>query len=213
MTTTAPLTLRQLVAAKLGDGITDYRAAARDIVALIPPSERDEYLVQAVMPLIAEVNGQRRRAAFDALGGSEADETTAPETTTADTGHSATDTQGARAGVGGGSFPATAWPTTEQQQRAAQPVKPGTAAQNFARQDRFRDFWSNLLDSVGMAADGGRKRVGDMTAEDLRANVDYRAELARENLARANQFRDLLAMVEAQGVATVGELTPPSRAA
>lgn len=199
MTTVAQPTLRQFVAAKLGDGITDYYAAARDIVALIPVTDRDDYLIQAVMPLIAEANGQRRRAAFDALRGSEDGDSVAPETTTADTGQSTSDTHCTVAGVGGGS--------------PSQPVKPGTASQNFARQDRHRDYWTTLLDSVGMAADGGRKRVGDMTADDLRANVDYRAELARENLARANQFRDLLRLVEAQGVATVGDLTPPSERA
>lgn len=187
VTTAVKLTLRQFVAAKLPDGVTDFHAAAREIVALIPHEDRDEYLAQAVVGVVSEITGQRRRAAFDAMRDHDDndDETSAPGT-----GHPFIETHHRDAGAGGG-------------------VKPGTAEQNFARPDRHRDYWAGLLNSVGLAADGGRKRVGDMTVADLHANIDYRTELARENLARAEQFRELLVMVEAQGVDTVGDLVLP----
>lgn len=191
MTAATMLTLRQFVASKLADGVTDYLGAAREIVDLIPDEDRDEFLVQAVMTVISEINGQRRRAAFDAAKYAE-DTIVCPGPETSDeTGHGRGVTQVPPAGLVG---------STED---TAPPVP-------TSRPQRFRTYWQNLIEQVGLAADGGRKRIGDMDAEDLRANISYRERLADENVSRARQFTELLSLLESQHVTVVDEITPPS---
>lgn len=87
---------------------------------------------------------------------------------------------------------------------SAQPSTP--PVQNRRRVNRHRSWWTDLLAQRGLAADGGHKLIGAMTAEDLRANIDHREALARENVARADQFRRLLKLLEDQGAETVADV-------
>lgn len=162
----ARLTLRQFVSANLADAVTDFHAEAERLVSAIPDTDRDDYLAQALISIIGEITGQRRRNAFDAARN---DET----------------------------------PETRIDHRCDEPH--GTAV-STSRVSRLRDTWTDLLNAVGLSADGGRKRVGDMTAADLLANVEHREQLARENYARADQFRELHKMLVEQGVETVDQI-------
>lgn len=174
-------TLYQFVSARLPEDLgTNLRDHAKVIVAEIPAEAVDEYLTQAVYSFLADAVGQRRRRALDrAQAGDPAPETreeVAEESIRLSNSKSAT------------------------QPPAAPPV------QNRRRQDRHRGWWRDLLAQRGLAADGGHKVIGAMTAEDLRANIDHREALARENVARADQFRRLLKLLEESDAATVGQI-------
>lgn len=164
------LTIRQFISSHLADGVTNYHDEAVRLAALVPDDDRDTYLAQAIIGLITDLTGQRRRDAFDAALDSETD---------TEGGHFCSDNQ--------------------------EPPAP-SVFQNFARNEAHRAFWLELRDSVGLSADGGRKRVGDMTAPDLKANIVHREKLAAENRYRADQFRQLLGMLEDAGVETVDQI-------
>lgn len=183
------LTLRQFVAGKLPDAVTDYRDAAEAIAAAISYMDRDEYLIQAVMHVITDITGQRRRAAMDALEADMAPDATDPT----GPGHKKRETHGLTAGSGG--------PTSREEQIDA------------SRPARHRAALVAFYDAVGLAAGGGRKLIRHMTLADLRANEAYRLKLAHGHSSWAARFGELIAMVEAQGVDTVEQLVWPELAA
>ncbi|APQ42354.1 hypothetical protein PBI_RICH_51 [Mycobacterium phage Rich] len=170
MTTATRMTVRQFISANLADGVTNYHDEAVRLAALIPDADKDTYLAQAIIGLITDLTGQRRRDAFDAALTSE------------------TDTEESH--------------NEREDQRCPAP----SVSQNFARNEAHRAFWLELRDSIGLSADGGRMRVGDMTAADLKANIVHREKLAAENQHRAEQFRRLLGMLETAGVETVDQI-------
>ena len=169
MTTTVRLTLRQFVAASMSDTVTDFHAEAERLVAQMPPEDRDVYLMQALVGVINDLVGQRRRSAFDAL---------TYETTNTGTSHMRGENQTCTAGSGVGP----------------------------SRVSQLKNHWNDLLNAVGLSADGGRKRVGDMTYADLDVNIAHREKLARENFARAEQFRVLQKLIVEQGVELVSQI-------
>ena len=142
MTSTVRLTLRQFVAASMSDTVTDFHAEAERLVAQMPPEDRDVYLMQALVGVINDLVGQRRRSAFDAL---------TYETTNTGTSHMRGENQTCTAGSGVGP----------------------------SRVSQLKNHWNDLLNAVGLSADGGRKRVGDMTYADLDVNIAHREKLAR----------------------------------
>lgn len=170
----ARLTLRQFVSANLADGVTDFHSEAERLVKLIPAKDRDAYLVQALVGVVGEVSGQRRRDAFDALN---------PD---------------------GDAISETSSTGANQYINETHPRGVGSGA--VSRVTQMKTCWDELLNAVGLAADGGRKRVGDMTAADLESNIAHREQLARENHARADQFRVLHKLLTEQGVQTVSQI-------
>ncbi|AWY05485.1 hypothetical protein PBI_MORRISSEY_43 [Gordonia phage Morrissey] len=174
-------TLYQFVSARLPEDLgTNLRDHAKVIVTEIPAESVEEYLTQAVFTFLADAVGARRRRALDRAQAGDP----APESREEVTEESTSAVQ----------------PTGASKPSATPPV------QNRRRQDRHRGWWRDLLAQRGLAADGGHKLIAAMTAEDLRANIDHREALARENVARADQFRRLLKLLEESDAATVGQI-------
>lgn len=67
-TAVATPTLYQFVAAQLSASTTNFHEEAERLLRLIPEADRESYLLQALIPIIGQVTGQRRRDAFEAVG-------------------------------------------------------------------------------------------------------------------------------------------------
>ncbi len=183
-------TLYQFVASRLPSDLgADLHDYAKIITAEIPSEAMEEYLAQAVRSILAEVIGERRRRAMDAAVVGDAL-----------VGREEAEESSARAQ----SIPCS------QPSASSRPTN-----MNRRRVNRHRNWWTDLLAQRGLSASGGQVTIGAMTAADLRANIDHRESLARENVARADQFRRLLKLVEDQNVTTVAEVrdVPESLAA
>ena len=178
MTTVAKPTLHQFVAANMQDN-PDYYSEARRVLSLMSPEDRDDYLVEMMIPVIRNTSGRRRRDAFDRQRFESQVDTSLPEEE-----------------------------TTPRAKTTLEPSPPRAPKQqqNFNRQQYLRDAWSDLMSRDGIAAGGGRKPIRDMNHYDLVANINQREKNAAANLKRAEQFRAILKQMEAEGVDTVGEI-------
>jgi hypothetical protein len=71
---------------------------------------------------------------------------------------------------------------------------------------QYGEYWRKALEKPYAVAPGVRKRLADLTRDDLLFNIQTREEAARRTAAKALQLRGLLDLVTRHGVARVGDL-------
>ena len=74
---------------------------------------------------------------------------------------------------------------------------------NTVKRDSIRDDFFNSTVAV---ADGSRKRMGDLTVEDVKFVAEVRFEQAKANERTAKMYLDLAAVMEKQNAATLADV-------
>jgi len=218
---TATISFAQFVSANMNDSVTNAFEEAERLVRLINEEDKNTYLIQAMIGIITDIEGRRRRAAFDSTKGVESSWTNGKVTIEdfIGGGHIWTEnhvecaspaesklTKGSHSGYENQAVPAPLGNKPPGRGQHDLENHQLSAPSGTSRPAQFREHWAELLDVTGLSANGGRKRVGDMTEEDLLANIEHREQLAMRNLARADQFRWLHKLLTEQHVATVAEI-------
>lgn len=74
-----------------------------------------------------------------------------------------------------------------------EPPKTGSPSQKVAA---IKEHWRKVLESLEHTAKGEWRHLGDFTRDDLLAAAEYRVRQADQSIAKAEQYRELAALVE-----------------